>query len=527
MNLFQSTICKEVIFVINKLYANNFKAYIVGGCVRDILRGVEPEDWDIATDAEPEKISEIFPESFSNNRFGTVTAQIQKFLPQIPPENLGENLDGQTSHLPYTEIEITPFRIEEKYTDKRHPDEVKWAKTIEEDLARRDFTINAMAIELANNNQHPTTNNDCEMSVVDCKLIDLFNGQKDLKNKIIKAVGDPEKRFNEDGLRIMRAIRFAVTLNGSTIWRIEEGTDQALKKNAGLLSFISQERIRDELLKIIKSQNGAKGIETLRKKNLLRYIIPELEQGFNVTQNKHHLYQIYQHGLLSLDYACKKNFSTAARLAALLHDVGKPRVKEGEGLNATFYNHEVVGAKMTEQILKRLRFPKKEGEKIVKLVRYHLFYYNVNEVGDASVRRLLKKVGKENISELLMVRQADRIGSGVPKAEPYKLRHLKYLFEKVSQDPISPQMLKISGNDIMRILEISPSPKVGQVLSCLLEQVLADPEKNSQEFLEKEIKHLGKMSEQELEKLVKSAKEKIEKIETKRDEMTKEKYWIT
>jgi poly(A) polymerase/tRNA nucleotidyltransferase (CCA-adding enzyme) len=517
---------KEVIFIINKLRDNNFQAYIVGGCVRDILRGVEPEDWDIATNAEPKKISEIFPKSFSNNKFGTVVALIQKSKVKGDKTQPPKFIKDENEKQEYMQIEITPFRTEKKYTDKRHPDEVKWAKTIEEDLARRDFTINAMALELIADSQQLTANNKGEESAVDYKLIDLFGGQEDLKNKIIRTVGEPEKRFNEDVLRIIRAIRFAVTLSKTTIWQIEEKTEQAIMKNDELLCFVSQERIRDELFKIIMSQNGARGIEILRKKNLLRYIIPELEQGVNVGQNKHHIYQIYQHGLLGLNFACQKNFSMAARFATLLHDIGKPRAKQGEGLNATFYNHEVVGAKMTEQILKRLRFPKKDSEKIIKLVRYHLFYYNVNEVGNASVRRLLKKVGKENISELLNVRQADRIGSGVPKAEPYKLRHLKYLFEKVSQDPIAPQMLKVSGNDIMRILKILPGPKVGQILFYLLEQVLAEPKKNEQKLLEKEIERLGKMSEQKLGELFRTAKKEIEKIETKRDEMTKEKYWV-
>jgi tRNA nucleotidyltransferase/poly(A) polymerase len=215
------------------------------------------------------------------------------------------------------------------------------------------------------------------------------------------------------------------------------------------------------------------------------------------------------------------------RLAALFHDIGKPRTKRGEGPDATFYGHEIVGAKMTAQILNRLRFPKKDIEKIVKLVRYHLFYYNPGEVGESSVRRLLRKVGKENIEELLQVRMADRIGSGVPKAEPYKLRHLRYMIEKVSRDPISVKMLKVDGNDVMEILKIKPGPKVGQILHILLEEVIDDPKKNEENFLKKEIERLGKLPDDELKRLAKEAKEKIEKIEQKRDEMTKRKYWVT
>jgi len=186
-----------------------------------------------------------------------------------------------------------------------------------------------------------------------------------------------------------------------------------------------------------------------------------------------------------------------------------------------------VGAKMTFQILNRLKFSKKEIGKITKLVRYHLFYYNVGEVSESSVRRLVKNVGPENMEELLQVRMADRIGSGVPKAEPYKLRHLKYLIEKVSQDPISAKMLKINGNDIMKILDVKPSPKVGQILSILLGHVLNNPKKNRKEFLEKEAVKLGKLSDKELQKLAEKSRQEREKIETKKDEMTKAKYWVT
>ena len=497
---------EEVQFIIGKLRENGFEAYIVGGCVRDILRGVEPQDWDIATNAKPEEIQKIFKKSYLDNKFGTVTVQIQK----------SKIKNKETQKPEIMEIEITPFRIEEKYSDKRHPDKVRWAKTIEEDLSRRDFTINAIAAEFSISNFQFS------------KIIDPFNGQKDLKNKIIRAVRDPEERFGEDALRMMRAVRFAVTLEPFQIWQIEEKTERAIKKNAHLLEFISKERIREELMKMIMSPNGARGIEILRRLGLLKYIIPELEEGFGVWQNKHHIYQIYQHLLLSLNYACLKNFSKYVRLAALFHDIGKPRVKKGEGPDATFYNHEIVGAKMTCQILNRLKFPKKDIEKIAKLVRYHLFYYNVGEVGESSVRRLLRKVGPEDIEELLQVRMADRIGSGVPKAEPYKLRHLRYMLEKVSRDPISVKMLKVNGNDVMKILKIGPGPKVGKILTCLLGEVLKDPKKNNRTYLGQEIVRLGqKMSEEELNRTFNRTRSEIEKIEQKRDEMTKKKYWIT
>jgi hypothetical protein len=199
----------------------------------------------------------------------------------------------------------------------------------------------------------------------------------------------------------------------------------------------------------------------------------------------------------------------------------------GEGLNSTFYGHEILGAKMTVQILNRLKFPKKDIEKIVKLVRYHLFYYNAGEVTENSVRRLVRNVGPENMEELLQVRMADRIGSGVPKAEPYKLRHLKYIIEKVSKDPISVQMLKVKGNDVMKILGTNPGPKIGQVLDILFGYVLTEPKKNEEKFLKEEIKKLGKLSDSELETLAQKAKKEREKIVIKEDEMTKKKYWVT
>jgi len=488
----------EVKFVIDQLKKGGFEAYIVGGCVRDILRNVEPKDWDIATNAKPKEIGKIFLKSFADNKFGTVTVLTGSKKPRLK------------------EIEITPYRIDEKYTDKRHPDKIKWAQTIEQDLSRRDFTVNAMAL-----NQR-TVNNEQRTEVVD-----LFKGREDIKNKIIRAVGNAEERFSEDALRLMRAVRFATALDSDKVWKIEKATKRAIQKNAHLLSFISKERIRDELMKIIMSPNGARGIEILRRLGLLKYIIPELEEGFGIEQNKHHIYQIYQHNLLSLNYACQRNFSKYVRLAALLHDIAKPRTKKGEGANATFYNHEILGAKMAIQILQRLRFSKKDVEKIVRLVRYHLFYYDPEEVGETSVRRLVREVGPENMEELMQLRMSDRIGSGVPKAEPYRLRHLKYVIEKVSQDPISVKMLKVNGEDVMRILKIPPGPKIGQVLSYLLSYVLSNPKKNVRRTLEREIKRLGQMSDPQLAKLSKQAKQEIEKIEIKRDEMTKKKYWVT
>ena len=473
---------KNVKDIIKKLEKKKFQAFLVGGCVRDLVMGKKPKDWDIATSADPEQIQKIFPKSFCNNEFGTV------------------NIEG---------VEITPFRIEEKYTDKRHPDSVKWAKTIEEDLSRRDFTINAIALRVTSGLAH--------------EIIDPYNGQEDIKNKIVKAVGSANERFNEDALRMMRAVRFAAVLG----FEIDSNTKNAIKENSSLLRAISKERIRDEFLKIIMSDQAGFGIDLSKELGLLSYIIPELEENYGVLQNKHHIYDCYKHAILSLEFAAKKKFNMHVRLASLLHDIAKPATKRGEGENATFYNHEIIGAKMAAKILDRLRFSKKDTEKVFNLVRYHLFYYNVGEVSEASVRRLLRKVGPENIDELLQVRMADRIGSGCPKAEPYKLRHLRYVIEKVSKDPISATMLKVSGEDVMKILEEKPGPKIGWVLDILLEAVLADPEKNKKSLLKKEIEQLGKLNDNELKEKAAKARKERDMVVMKEDKMTKDKYWVT
>lgn len=494
---------KEVKLIISQLEKQGFEAFVVGGCVRDFLRDVEPNDWDVTTNAKPKEIHKIFPKSFYNNKFLTVVV----------------NTGSKKANL--KEVEITAYRSEAKYTDKRHPDEVKFAKTIEEDLSRRDFTINAIAMTVKSLKTSVSSVEPSKVKSYD--IIDPFGGQGDLKNKIIRTVGKAENRFSEDALRMMRAVRFATTLN----FKIEEKTAQAIQKNAPWLQAISKERIRDEFLKIIMAEKPSLGIRFLRELGLLKYIIPELEEGYKVSQNKHHIYGCYEHYLRSLDYAAKRNFNKFVRLAALFHDIGKPRTKKGEGPNATFYGHEMVGAKMTARILNRLKFSKKDIERITKLVRYHLFYYHPDEVGESSVRKLVRQVGSENMEELIQVRMADRIGSGCPKAEPYKLRHFRYVLEKVARDPISVKMLKVSGNDVMKILSIQPGSKIGRILDILLSYVLEDPQKNKREFLEKEIKGLGKLSERRLNSLAEKAKEEREKIETKKEEMTKKKYWVT
>jgi len=466
----------EILSILSALAGAGFEAYAVGGCVRDLLLGKGPKDWDITTNATPEKIQELFPDSFYENTFGTVT------------------IKTGSENKSLVEVQITPYRVEGKYTDKRHPSEIHFAKKLSDDLSRRDFTINAMAMD--------TTGT----------IIDPFDGRDDLSQKIIRTVGQPAERFNEDALRLLRAVRFATTLN----FEIEDNTHETIKQLTQLLVEISQERIRDEFVKVIESDRAYHGILLLEDLGLLEHIIPELREGIGIGQNLHHIYTVWEHNLLALKYTADKKYSLAVRLAALLHDVGKPRSKHGEGKYSTFYGHEVIGGKMTKQILSRLKFSNDIIDRVTKLVRYHLFYYNVDEVTESSVRRLMVNVGPENMEDLLRVREADRIGSGTPKAVPYKLRHLKYVIDKVSHDPISAKMLALKGDDIMNELDIRPGPKVGLILNSLLAEVLEDPQRNTKEYLQKRIHELDKKSPEELRKSLKKIEKAIEAEEKER-----------
>ncbi len=484
---------KEIQNILNKIEKNGFKAYAVGGCIRDLLIGTEPKDWDITTDALPEQIQKIFPDSFYKNKFGTVT---------VKTKSKKQNLQ---------EIEITTYRTEQKYTDKRHPDKICFTSSLEEDLARRDFTINALALDKKG------------------EIIDLFNSQKDLEKKLIRAVGQAKERFNEDALRILRAVRLAVKLLPADKpalpaggWRIEPKTFKAIQENAGWLQAIAKERIRDELIKIIMSDQPDKGIELLKETGLLKYIIPELEKGIGIDQNLHHIYTVYQHAVLSLKFAAKRKYNLEVRLSALLHDIAKPQTKQGQGPEATFYNHDHLGAKFTINILSRLKFPKRIIEKTALLVRNHMFVYGVDEVTEAGVRRLLRRVGPENINDLINLRVTDRLGSGCPKAIPYKLRHLQYVIEKVSKDPISAKMLKIDGNDLMKLLKIKPGPKLGLLIEALLAEVLEEPKLNTKEKLSQKAKELNKLSDKQLKDKTKVVKEKKEEV----DLGIKGKYWV-
>jgi poly(A) polymerase/tRNA nucleotidyltransferase (CCA-adding enzyme) len=521
---------KYIINTIQSLEKAGFEAYIVGGCVRDLLLNSEPKDWDIATNGKPDEILKIFPDGKYENDFGTVMLPL-KYIEGVEEKDW----DGPN-------VEITTYRIESKYSDKRHPDEVKFAKTLEEDLSRRDFTLNAMAIKLETRNlkrETKTMQNSFTLHASRFTIIDLFEGQKDLKNKVIRAVGDASERFEEDALRMMRAIRFAVQLNGNKEqgtrdniqkkenknWEIEGKTFSAIKKNAKNLKYVSQERIRDEFDKIILSKKPSRGVELLVESKLMDQFIPEVISAIGVKQNRHHYHgpynTVYAHMLASLEKCPSKKLEV--RLASFFHDIGKPKSKRGTGEVATFYGHEYIGERMVRKILERLKYPRKVADKILLLVKNHMFYYNVEEVGEAGVRRVIRKVGLENINDLIDVRIADRLGSGVAKAVPYKLRHFKFMVEKVSADAISVKQLAIDGNDLMRDLEIQPGPKIGAILDVLLAHVIDDQTLNKKEKLLSLAKELEK---KDLEELRAMAKKKIAQEKKEEEELMKKKYWV-
>lgn len=471
------TIPREVQDVVALLTYNGYEAYLVGGCVRDALRGAVAHDWDIATNAEPEQIQVLFPEHVYENRFGTVGVKTGS--------------EDPTTAI----VEVTTYRIDGDYLDGRRPETVSRAQTIEEDLARRDFTVNAMAYG-------------------DGALVDPFDGEADLAAKLIRAVGDPHQRFGEDALRLMRAVRFCAQLG----FELEEGTRAAIKDLAGSIVHVSHERVRDELVKLVESDGAERGIELMRELGLLIHVLPEVMEGVGVGQNKHHIFTVYEHNLKAMAFSVSQGYDLNVRLASLLHDVAKPRVKRGEGPDSTFYNHEVVGGRMTRDILERLKFPKETIERVAHLVRHHMFFYNVDEVSPAGVRRFVRRVGPEYIDDLFRLREADRIGSGVPKAVPYKLRHLRYMIDSVKADPISAKMLKATGTDLMEELSLEPGPILGQLLAILLEEVIEDPSKNEKAWLLARAKALIDLGAEERARLTREAKERAREEEEVRDE---------
>ncbi len=444
----------EVLKIIKLFEQNRFEIYIVGGAVRDLIMEKPVYDWDFTTNATPEQMLSFLKKAFYDNQFGTVGIKFENF--QRP-------------------FEITTFRTERDYKDQRHPSEIKWGKTLEEDLQRRDFTINAMALKVKlKKNKYEIT------------LIDYYGGRDDLESKIIRAVGNPTERFLEDALRMARAVRIATELN----FDIEEKTKEAIKNNAVLLKKISSERIRDELLKILSSNYPHEGILKLKETGLLEIIIPELEKCFGVDQvspNRHHIYDVGTHSVLTLKYTAERNTDPITRFASLIHDIGKYKTyKKTENGIITFYNHEVIGARIAIQIAERLKFSKRQKEKLFKLVRYHQFTVDENQT-DSAIRRFVREVGQDNIKDIIDIRVGDRLGSGA-KETSWRLEEFKKRLIEVQKKPFTVHDLKIKGDKIMEIFKIRPGPKVGEILDKLFEKVISNQISNTAEDLEKEAK---------------------------------------
>lgn len=445
----------EVLAIYNKFQEKGFQIFFVGGSVRDFLMGKQVTDWDMTTDATPDQIQKIFPNSFYDNTFGTV----------------GVLFEDQTNQDKKNFAEVTTFRTESGYTNSRHPEKVTWGKSIDEDLSRRDFTMNAIALRFDKHEE----------------FIDPYKGKSDIENKIIKTVGDPNERFSEDALRLLRAIRFSTQLN----FKIEDSTWEAIKKNADLITKISGERIRDELLKILASENAFDGIMLLNESGMLDVIFPELAVGKGMSQvrpGRHHTTDVFTHNVESLKHTPSKD--PIVRLATLLHDVGKPfvRSEDAQG-HVVFYNHEVKGARVAYEIADRLRLSKKDRDKIFNLIRWHMFTVDEN-ITDSAVRRFIRKVGFENVADMMDLRIGDRLGGGTQVAESWRLKLFKERVAQQLNPPFSINDMAIDGNDIMRELEIKPGPKIGEILNKLFLEVDENLELNNREYLLKRIKEL-------------------------------------
>lgn len=445
---------EPVLQFMNVFKKNGFEIYIVGGAVREMLLKRPINNWDFTTNATPDQIQKLFPNTFYNNTYGTVSVVYGE--KKTAPEKTGI-------------FEVTPFRKESAYTDSRHPDSIEWAKTIQEDLKRRDFTINALAFDGTD-------------------IIDLFDGQKHLRDKIIVAVGDPDVRFSEDALRLMRAVRIATELG----FMIEEKTRASMTQNAQAISRVSGERIRDELFKILESKRPSEGILLLKEVGLLKHILPEVYKCFSVEQKspgRHHIYDVGTHLVMALKLCPNRDGIT--RLATLLHDIGKAdtfKKDEKTGL-ITFYNHEIVGAEKASVIADRLHLSKKQKEKLITLVRYHMFTVSEKQT-DKAIRRFIRQVGKEYLFDMLDLRVADRLGSGA-RLTSWRTELFKKRLEEVQQEPFKVTDLAIDGTDVMKTLDIKPGPKVGEILDEIFEDVEEKKLPNVRETLLQKLQELA------------------------------------
>lgn len=509
----KNKIPKYVTHVTNTLQKAGFEAFVVGGSVRDLLIGREVKDWDMTTNAKPDEIIKLFEKTVYENKFGTVAIIFEKEASysevsyeteeKVSRETEKDQVTRETSG--YNVVEITTYREESEYIDFRHPKDVKFAHNIEDDLKRRDFTINAIGYDTDKGH-----------------LKDIFGGIKDIEDKVIRTVGEPDERFGEDALRMMRAVRFSTQLD----FAVSYETMQSIIKNAKLIENISAERIRDEFIKIIESPRPGQGIAMLHKLGLLQYIIPELEEGINCDQGGAHIYDVFEHLLGAVDHAANKNWSLEIRLSALFHDIGKPRTRrKGQKKAYTFYGHEVVGANMTKKIMERLKFPKDILNLVYKFVRFHMFFSDTDLITLSAVRRMIQNVGEENIWDLMKVRECDRVGMNKKEA-PYRLRKYHAMIEEALRDPISVKQLKIDGEYLMNELKIKPGPRMGWILHALLEEVIEDPSKNTMEYLSERVGELDHFSDGELKVLGEKAKEHKEELEEEEIGKLHKKYGV-
>jgi len=436
---------KDALGLCDKLRASGKRAWIVGGCVRDMLLGREVSDWDLCTDARPDELMRIFPRAIPTGiEHGTVTVVVA-----------GKH------------YEVTSLRGEGAYTDGRRPDSVHFVDDITADLARRDFTVNAIAID-------PLT----------AAIIDPFDGQKDLEAKVLRAVGDPRERFSEDGLRVLRAARFVATLELS----LDAATEQAIEPTLDTFRKVSAERVRDEWVKTMKARRPSRAFDVMRRTGILGVTCPELLEGWGMEQNKYHAYDVWRHGMECMDACAGAGKSDPIlRIAALLHDVGKPRSRahSDKTNDWTFYDHERIGAEIAEPICTRLRFSNDERARIVDLVRHHLFHYSA-EWSDATVRRWIRRVGKDRVQDLYAINEADVRGKGKDcSLDLAALAGLKAHVEKVllAGDALSTRDLRVNGRDLMQELGVKPGRLVGELLEALLEAVVSDPAENDRELL--------------------------------------------
>ena len=463
---------KEIQKCSSILNKNNYTAYLVGGCVRDLILNRKPNDWDFTTNASPSQIEDIFEKTFMNNKYGTVT---------IVNANSDKTLQ---------EIEITPYRIEKGYSDGRHPDEVKFVSKLEDDLSRRDFSINAIAMDPKNFN-----------------LIDPFGGISDIAKETLKTVGCPNLRFKEDYLRMLRAVRISTVLK----FKLAEDALLSIRKNASKIKKISSERIRDELIKVIESENAVEGFMLLSSSGLLEHILPEIQNAVGIEQNGCHKYDVFTHLLKSLGCAVDKDMSLELKLSALLHDIGKPptRYWSKKKNGWTFHNHEVVGANISKDILTRLRMQSQLIEKVRILVRWHMFFSDTEQITLSAVRRMIARVGKENIQDLLALRVCDRVGTGRPKENPYRLRKYRALVDEVLRENITPGKLDIDGKELMECINESPSPRIGHIQHILLAETLENEKKNTKTYLQKRAVELSSITDDQLKKMGKQGKLKM------------------